>query len=65
MVAPGGGGGGGIDFGLLVVTEETRADEAFVKQSATSGFVGSRGCEVLGNIAGVGDGEPNRHSCKF
>ncbi|GFY95935.1 FIP1[V]-like protein [Actinidia rufa] len=51
---------GGRSSGLVVV--DPRSDEeALVKHSAASGSVG-RGRKVLGNIAGVGDGESDRHS---
>lgn len=65
MVVVPGGEGGGVEFGLLVRAEKARSDEAFVKQAATSGFVGGRGGEGLGDVAGVGDSEPDRHGCGF
>lgn len=36
------------------------AKEAFLEEAAGCGF---RGGEGLGDVAGVGDGEPDRHGC--
>lgn len=36
------------------------AEEAFLEEAAGCGFGGGK---CLGDVAGVGDGEPDRHGC--
>lgn len=47
--------------------EEFRAGagEDFMKDSTRGYLAGGGGGKVLGNVAGVGNGESDRHNCNF
>ena len=54
--------GGGIEIMFLIGSEEARADPAFLDAAGIGDTSAGGGYEVVGDVAGEGEGNPDSHN---